>query len=754
MQVRLNQKNSKKNILKFSVYFSIIFFLSLSFIILFDNELKNRFSNFFVNNGHRVINQIYLPNEIETIKIDLNFKNYQKLKNNRKNALSKKLAEREDFEWINAKLTINKKKYKVKIRLKGTHSDHYNDPKKWSFNVKLKNKSFNGIKRFTIQPPKTSNFLNEWIFQKAIHYNDLISRRIDFYSLIVNGNKLGLYFFQEDITKQLIENNYLREGPIVSYDKSNWVKDINNEISTENAFLESNIKVDYQNKDKFSQKLFKETAIKKLETLRNKDANLKEIIDIEKLAKLMMLYTLFGSDEFDWRDIKFYYNPLTDLLEPIGKELHLFKDKNNINLSWQLGKTNLDYTKDQKDFHKIFFKNDQFKKIYFNELHKAFKNNLIEKILNQNNEDLKKFSKILNKYYLFYKNEKIFTKNIYSTIKDKINLELVYKLKNFEEETSHKEKDINQFIEKFKNLNLFDIDNKKKQILFKKGEHIIYEQIIFPENYTTIIKPGTKIIFKNNSNFIFNEAINFIGERNNQIYFMSKNTKNTSQSNFISIIKAKKKSIINFANFENLSAPYEKSGIGFLGSLNFYESNLTIENSTFRNNLNGDDYINLVRSKFNIKNIFFENVLYDALDVDFSEGVIHNMIAKNISNDGLDFSGSKVEIKDIFLDTVLDKGISIGENSEIKINNYIIKNSNIGLAIKDLSKLIAKNILFENLNIGVALYQKKIEFGPAIGLLNNLNILNVKNNFLVQENSVLKVDNIEIVITDYDFENL
>jgi len=58
------------------------------------------------------------------------------------------------------------------------------------------------------------------------------------------------------------------------------------------------------------------------------------------------------------------------------------------------------------------------------------------------------------------------------------------------------------------------------------------------------------------------------------------------------------------------------------------------------------------------------------------------------------------------------------------------------------------------LNIGVALYQKKIEFGPAIGLLNNLNILNVKNNFLVQENSVLKVDNIEIVITDYDFENL
>ena len=130
------------------------------------------------------------------------------------------------------------------------------------------------------------------------------------------------------------------------------------------------------------------------------------------------------------------------------------------------------------------------------------------------------------------------------------------------------------------------------------------------------------------------------------------------------------------------------------------------------------------------------------------------MVAKNVLNDGLDFSGSTVEMTDIYLDTISDKGISVGENSKIKVKNYKIKNSNIGLASKDLSKLIGKNIFFENLETGFALYQKKSEFGPAEGIINDLNILNVKNPFLVQKNSKLMIDNNKIQTIDYAFEDL
>ena len=42
----------------------------------------------------------------------------------------------------------------------------------------------------------------------------------------------------------------------------------------------------------------------------------------------MAIKAIFGAQEFDWRDIKFYYNPITSLLEPIGRSSYI---NNNLN---------------------------------------------------------------------------------------------------------------------------------------------------------------------------------------------------------------------------------------------------------------------------------------------------------------------------------------------------------------------------------------------------------------------------------------
>ena len=48
----------------------------------------------------------------------------------------------------------------------------------------------------------------------------------------------------------------------------------------------------------------------------------------------MAVKAIFGAIEFDWRDIKFYYNPITSLLEPIGREVHINKSFNKNNIWW------------------------------------------------------------------------------------------------------------------------------------------------------------------------------------------------------------------------------------------------------------------------------------------------------------------------------------------------------------------------------------------------------------------------------------
>ena len=63
-------------------------------------------------------------------------------------------------------------------------------------------------------------------------------------------------------------------------------------------------------------------AITLLESF-NKIQKLSEIFDLDQLSKLMAAKAIMGSIEFDWRDLKFYYNPLTKLLEPIGREVHV-----------------------------------------------------------------------------------------------------------------------------------------------------------------------------------------------------------------------------------------------------------------------------------------------------------------------------------------------------------------------------------------------------------------------------------------------
>ena len=99
------------------------------------------------------------------------------------------------------------------------------------------------------------------------------------------------------------------------------------------------------------------------------------------------------------------------------------------------------------------------------------------------------------------------------------------------------------------------------------------------------------------------------------------------------------------------------------GSINFYKTKVLMDSIYFIDYIKGDDYLNIINSKFNFNNLFFENVNADALDIDYSKGKIVNMNIAGSKNDALDLSNSSVEIKNFEAKNIGDKGISVGENS-------------------------------------------------------------------------------------------
>ena len=114
----------------------------------------------------------------------------------------KSLRATEDIhDWVPAKMLFGNEKYNIRIKLKGVHSEHWKHHK-WSFKIKLLDeKSIDGVRRFSIQQPKTRDFLYEWLFMKVLEKEKLISHRTKYLETVVNGNSLGIYFLKSNIRK-------------------------------------------------------------------------------------------------------------------------------------------------------------------------------------------------------------------------------------------------------------------------------------------------------------------------------------------------------------------------------------------------------------------------------------------------------------------------------------------------------------------------------------------------------------------------
>ncbi len=290
--------------------------------------------------------------------------------------------------------------------------------------------------------------------------------------------------------------------------------------------------------------------------------------------------------------------------------------------------------------------------------------------------------------------------------------------------------------------------SQNNELTLKNKVTKIDKDIFIPEGYQVIIKGGEKIIFENNS-FIFSNANWIVGDLNNKTSI--RGTKENPGGGII-IYDNKKKSSFQNCEFEYLTGlkGKDKSRDNYfineriiMGSINFFQTDVLIENSSFKN-LYSEDAINIVSSNYMIKETFFENVKSDAVDIDFSDGKISKSVFLNIGNDAIDFSGSNSDVQSITFKKVGDKGISVGENSSIKISSIIGETSLVGIATKDGSITHAKDINFKNIDYPFAAYQKKKAYKFGELYLNDYSAINFKKEFIKDFNSII----VDIISSD------
>ena len=665
---------------------------------------------------------IFIKNKLENIRIEIDQKNLYKLELQRENKISQTSIEKQNTAV--AKLKTNKKKYDIKLRVKGDRLIHFRDKDKTSYKVDIKGDDrIWGLEEFSIQKPITRNYMYEFIFHRLLQTSGLISLKYFFVNLSLNDNKQGIYAIEEGFSKELIERNKKRNGPIFGL----------NEDYDDYDLIYPNVEYDMYSKEFWTNNYpeLTEIALSKLNKLKEKEIKINEIFDVDKWATFFAIIDLSSTYHGSLlKSVKLYYNPVTAKFEPIGFDGHynpnLFKDfliydlidDENVNCS---------YLCEFKDWYFVFLKkndgsiNDEFLNLYIKALQRVSSQDFLDEFNKNHDEDIN-----FNNSQLLSDNNKkdlVFYEGLGLYMHDQ---NFLYKRSKYINSRLNKivepKKIKKDLIRKV--IQSFDI-LKNDNIEYQNGEYYLTNDLVIKKNYYLAknkklnINDGVKIIFQEDVSFTSEGSIFFNGTKKKPITVFSEGNKGSFVFS---------DNIYSFKNviFENLSFPKDNNKILY-GGINLVNSNIVIIDTEI-NNSQSEDAINIISSQSYINNLKINNASADALDIDFGKIVFKNIICQNILNDCLDVSGATVTGDYLQTIDIKDKGLSFGENSKGSISNSSFIKNKLAVAVKDGSHLLLSEFNFKENKYDIAVFNKKKEYGTSTL---NLNKLEDKNNLKI-----------------------
>ncbi len=266
----------------------------------------------------------------ESLILDIGFKEIKKIQAKRTGAINQGVLFSSSADLVSADIRYQDEVIPVKVRLKGDWLDHLLTSK-WSLRVETdQDTPFKGMRRFSLQVPEARNFINEWLFLKTIKEEGLISLNYDFLKVSINGESQGIYALEEHISKEVIERNERREGPVLKFNADRFWNSVSQFGGKSRFSARESLVDDYYFKsavEGFGEAQLKkdpvlaqqlQLAVNKLQGYREGWLSPSQVFDYESWSSYLVLADLFGADHgFFWENYRFYYNPVTGLFEPI-----------------------------------------------------------------------------------------------------------------------------------------------------------------------------------------------------------------------------------------------------------------------------------------------------------------------------------------------------------------------------------------------------------------------------------------------------
>ncbi len=272
---------------------------------------------------------LFQPTRLE---LDINTQQWTKLEQKRSDALRAGLLVTDEDDWVNARLRDGNWEREIKLRLKGDWLDHLRGDK-WSFRIKLKAAdSWRGLKTFSLHTPEARYYLHEWLLHQYWTELGVLTTDYDFVELVINGESRGIYAYEEHFEKQLLESRDRREGPIVKFAEEGFWAGIQRQLQ-HHGFVRSSSGLSAENPANAQVSAFNQAelaadtalapllteALLRLQSYQDGSATVDKVFDLPVLARYYAACDLLNAYHgIVWHNQRFYYNPVTTKLEPIG----------------------------------------------------------------------------------------------------------------------------------------------------------------------------------------------------------------------------------------------------------------------------------------------------------------------------------------------------------------------------------------------------------------------------------------------------
>lgn len=344
----------------------------------------------------------YVPDyQLETLALTISSEDFEKLTQLKDAAREKGFLERSEDDYVSAGVKYQSQFRHAKVRLKGDWIDHLGH-NKWSFRIKLEEPMEDKLKIFSVQNPKSREFLNGYVFHKLLKQEGILTNEFRFIHLKVNDESWGVYCLEEHLTNRLITSQGKPPGVIHKFSDNGYFQIAHDEDANTDGLIKAAKIKSYGGANDGSDNTERYNAESIMLNYQQQNDTTFYFFDSLQTAKYYALCDLTSAyHAMGWINVRFYYNYSSLKMEPMGYDPYPTLDWGKPYLGKHVNNVNNNPFETSMIIYKAL-KNDGIKKAYESELLRITEPDFIDQFMAVNLKDLEFLESEIQKEYSDY----------------------------------------------------------------------------------------------------------------------------------------------------------------------------------------------------------------------------------------------------------------------------------------------------------------------------------------------------------------